>query len=173
MVNLSGLKAAAIEALGIKIYIQEYLTNAFCGTHLAHDGDTVYFHIKVGKGHALHKTVNKYKDTIDPPRVERLRWIKEFISGRVPNSECWLIPENGITKRVYCSFGDAYMVWLGPRDQGGWKFETAYQCDTGTIRGYLKRPGAKRVCVFQCSTCASEQPQLSSQSDSASSTRVS
>lgn len=170
MVNLRGLKAQAIEALGVKIYIQEYLTNAYCGTHLAHDGDSVYFHIKVGKGHALHKTVNKYKDTIDPPRVERLRWIKEFIGGKVPNSECWLVPdpESGETKRVYCSFGDGYVVWLGPRDAGGWKFESAYPCDTATLRGYLKRQGAKRVCVFP-----SEQPQLSSQSDSDSSTLAS
>ena len=117
LINLRGLKNTAIEALGIKIYVQEYLTNAYSGTLAAHDGDSVYFHIKVGKGHALHKSVDGYKDTIDPPRVERLRWIKEFISGKVPNAECWEVPdpESGVTKRIYCSFGDPYVIWLGPR----------------------------------------------------------
>jgi hypothetical protein len=155
LLNLNGLDLAGIEALGMKVYSDIYLTNAYCGTVKAHDGDPVYFHIQVAKRHALHTTVSRYKDTIDPPRVQRIKWVREFIRGNVANSECWIVPDDGYMKRVYCSFGYGYVIWLGQRDCGGWKFESAYPCDTATIRGYLNRHGSKQVCTFQISTCAS------------------
>src|SRR6185503_8787595 len=104
LLDLTGLDAAAIEALGIKTYNDIYLQTAHRGILKAHDGEDVYFYKNVGHEHALHKTILESKDTICPLRVQRVKWIKEFTQGNVAESECWLVlDKRGFEKRLYCS----------------------------------------------------------------------
>jgi hypothetical protein len=170
LLDLTGLDDTAIEALGIKTYNDLYLQTAQRGIHKAHDGESVYFYKNVGTGHALHKTISQNKDTICPLRVERVKWIKEFICGNVADSECWLVPDKrGFDKRLYASFRHGYVIWLSPRDDGGWNFKSAYPASTETIRRYVKTPGATCLRRFTSALSPTEQPQPSLQSADASS----
>jgi hypothetical protein len=163
LLDLTGLDDQAIEALGCRIYNDIYLQTFNRGILKTHDGEDVYFYRNVGHQHALHKTIQDNKDTICPLRVERVKWIKEFIEGNVADSECWLvIDRRGFEKRLYCSFRYSYVVWLAPRDEG-WSFKSSYPVSPAQIRGYIRN--ATLLCRFALPT---EPPPPSSRSDSAS-----
>jgi hypothetical protein len=69
-----------------------------------------------------------------------------MIAGNVADSECWHIPqEDGSTQRLYASFTKGYVVWLEPRDNGGWTFSTAYNVEREKIRVYVKIRGTKKI----------------------------
>ena len=172
LLDLTGLDEAAIEALGFKTYCDCYLDNFNRGVHLAHDGEKVHFYRSTAKTHCLHQTVKgpsglPMKGPICPTRVTRVRWAKEFISGNVAESELWLVPDKrGFDKRCYVSSKHGHIIWLSPRDDGGWNFKTAYQADPGYIRRKVYNvEGAQFVCRFTLPT-VTEQP--SAQSASAS-----
>jgi hypothetical protein len=155
LLNLDGLSDEEVEKLGSDTYKEVYITERTRGIIEAHDGDQVFFWS--GRfSHAFYKatnwqTYNTQKNSIDRARVASMRWIKEFLSGNVPNSECWSIPNDGKPdKRLYASFAVGYVVWLEPReDDDGWTFSTAYHAPSSTIRGYVKQKGAKLLAKFQ------------------------
>lgn len=91
LLDLTGLCDKDMETLALKHYQDMYLDTAQKGIRKAHDGEDIYFFRNVGTGHAFHKTVTGKKDTVDPLRVARVKWIKEFIEGNVSKSE-WLCP---------------------------------------------------------------------------------
>jgi|SRR5712692_5190601 len=171
LLDLTGLDEAAIEALGVKTYCDYYLQRFNRGIHNAHDGEPVYFYRSTAMSHALHQTIDgphgPTKGPICPMRVARVKWIKEFISGNVADSELWLVPDKrGFDKRCYCSTKHGYVIWLSPREDGGWMFKTAYHASPKYIRDKVYVEGAEFVCRFTLPT-ASEQ--LSAQSAFASS----
>jgi hypothetical protein len=145
LVKLGNRDAAAVERTGRRLYHQIYITSARYGKHKTHDGEDIYFWPD-RFDHAFYKKKSKAsrrKEMIDNGRVERLRWIKEIVTGNVPHFECWLVdqtprPEN----RLYIVSDELYVVWLEQRDAGGWKFSTAYPAPREAIEGY-KTGGTK------------------------------
>ncbi|HEX8071767.1 MAG TPA: hypothetical protein VF546_17585 [Pyrinomonadaceae bacterium] len=147
LVKLDGLSDLEIEQKGRDLYNRLYMTSNQSGVFQAHDGEKVYFW-KRRFNHAFFVSPQKLK--IDKARVERIKWIAEFIAGNEPSSECWLIPEPGNpTKRLYASFARGYLVWLERRaTTDDWKFSTAYNARGEKIRSYVKRKGAKRIWKY-------------------------
>ena len=148
VVNLAGLSDQEIEQKGRDLFNRLYMTTNQRGIHKAHDGEAVYFW-KRRFDHAFYEPTNwresGTKTVIAKARVARIKWIAEMIAGKVPDSECWLIPEPGNpSKRLYVSFAKGYLVWLEPYNEG-WKFSTAYNARREKIRTYTKRMGAKRI----------------------------
>jgi hypothetical protein len=87
---------------------------------------------------------SKAKTGIDIRRVERVKWILPMLRCAAPNVECWLIPSDGVIKRIYICFGLGYVVWLEPGDrEGWWDFSSAYTIKAAAIREYLI--GGKRI----------------------------
>ncbi len=150
LVKLDGLSDEEITQKGRDLYNRIYMTSNRSGVLQAHDGNDVYFW-KPRFDHAFSENMkgetSEETRKIAKARVARIRWIAQFISGHVPESECWLIPEPGNpTKRAYLSFGKGYIVWLeaGPTDDS-WEFSTAYNARSEQIRDYTKRKGARRI----------------------------
>lgn len=152
LLDLSGLNDQEVEALGRRLYQELYLTSGKYGIHNAHDGDKIYFREDRFK-HAFETAkewrLSSNKDVIDKSRIVRIKWIKEFIEGNVTNTECWAIPISArALKRLYTSFAKGYVVWLLPRNEGGWKFSTAYNAENSQIRNYIRVKGARRIWKY-------------------------
>lgn len=162
LLNLEGLSDEEVEKLGRDTYKEVYINAKTHGIIEAHDSRQVFFWS--GRfSHAFYKASNwrahEYaKNSIDRSRVASMRWIKEFVTGNVPNSECWSIPNGGKPdKRLYASFAVGYVVWLEPReDDDGWTFSTAYSAPSPTIRGYVRQKGAKLLAKFLAKKSASD-----------------
>jgi hypothetical protein len=136
LLNLDGMAVADASELGAKLYDQIYITSPRRGIHKTHDGEDVYFWFDRFT-HAFHN--DKAKTVLDKGRVARIRWIKEIVEGNAPEFECWLInkaprPDN----RLYIVWGENYVVWLEPREAGGWKFSTAYPAEREQIKIYIE-----------------------------------
>lgn len=151
LIDTSGLAPEEIHALGMRWFKDIYLVGN--GILKTHDGQEVHFSEDLFE-HGFYTSsdwrVSSIKDVIDPSRVERVKWIKEFIEGNAPNSQCWAIPvSRSKFKRLYCSTPIGYVVWLIPRKDNTWRFRTAYPADYLTIRGYITQvKGSKRMGVF-------------------------
>ena len=145
--KLAEFSDADILAIGRQSYSDIFLQNARFGFHSLHDGGRVVF--KAGRfKHAFFLAENwqtsKEKTRIDIRRVERLRWILPMLRCEAPNAECWLVPDDGVEKRIYVCFGLGYVIWLEPGNaQGDWSFSTAYTTSSRQIREYIK--GGKRI----------------------------
>lgn len=152
LLNLTGLDDSAVEELGLRHYRELYVPAGKYGVLQTHDGEEVRFFADRYE-HAFWEPedwrFSDRKAAIARGRVERIKWIKEFISGNVPNSECWAIPISARAyKRLYASFAKTYLVWIMPRSEGGWWFSSAYNGDAGHIRNNIKQKGAKRISRF-------------------------
>lgn len=134
-----------VEALGAKMYSDIFLDTARDGRKPMHDGSEARFFPDTFK-HAFFKSPGDYE--IDNRRVARIHWILPLIAGKLPNSECWEMVQEGIEKRVYVCFGLSYIVWFKRRLDGGWCFTTAYSAPAKKLRERMKEYDAKRVAVF-------------------------
>lgn len=136
-ISLFELDDIQIEDLGEKLYKDLFLDTEFSGVQYTHDNQPVSFS-KDRFRHAFYLSPNK--NEIDKRRVARIKWILPLIEGKVLNSECWLINDGGIKKRLYVCFGLNYLVWLEPQgNKDRWIFSTAYVAERKQIRGYTSR----------------------------------
>jgi len=155
LLTLDGLDLAQIESLARTEYRTQILNSGKIGIHRAHDGSEVVFHEDRFE-HAFFTSPNRarnpYEKTkLDQERVRRIRWIRGTIAGNAPGSECWEVPGAGMRRRppdrIYVIWPEGYVIWLFPRDQGGWKFSSAYAPGAKEIRRYLH--GGRRIWVWK------------------------
>ena len=150
--DLAALTDAEAEAEGEKWFQREYITRAGrSGVLAAHDGVEVKFFAE-RYHHAFHTSQNRAreayaKNKVALERIERIRWIKPIIEGRVAGIECWdvplKVPEEGIRcfpgKRAYVSWEHGFIIWLEPLRAGGFKFSSAYVLPPAEISRYTNR----------------------------------
>lgn len=141
LVNVSGKDNDEVVQVGRKHYEETFITGVRKGIHKTHDDEDVYFW-QQRFNHAFfitNRSTRLKEEIVDKTRVARVKWIKPLISGNVPESECWLVrndsrPEN----RLYIILPHNFVVWLEPRDAGGWKFSTLYTTNRNEIRRYQR-----------------------------------
>jgi hypothetical protein len=149
LLDFSQVRDDDLAANGEQAYRENYLNRGKFGVHTCHDGGEVIFH-EDRFGHAFFDKPNRWsltksRDIPDESRLERMRWIGALIRGEVANSECWEVPSptgrRRAPNRLYIIWEEKYVVWLEPRQNGGWKFSTAYVKTRGTIRDYCRGGG--------------------------------
>lgn len=140
--SLKGQTDAEIEKYGREYYAERFLDNARNGQRETHDGQVLYFW-ESRFNHSCFMSPDKVR--IDRARVERLMWVLPIIEGKIADTECFTVanpyqgrPDN----RLYIMFPEKFVVWLEPRDNGGWTYSTHYTAEMKEIRGYQRR-GAK------------------------------
>jgi len=152
VLDLSAITETEAATEGERRFHAEFITrNGRSGVLLAHDDVEVKFFAD-RYHHAFHTSQDRArqayaKDKVAVDRVERIRWIKPIIAGRVANIECWEIPlkvpEEGFRcfpgKRAYVSWSHGYIVWLEPLRNGGFKFSSAYSLPNAEISRYTTR----------------------------------
>lgn len=133
--SLIGLNYIEIEEFGRKLYAELFLTSNFSGVQLSHDGEKVSFSVD-RFDHAFYESPRK--NLIDKSRVARIRWILPLITGKAKNSQCWLVKQDGIEKRLYVCYGLNYVVWLERQNnkEKSWVFSTAYIAERREIKKY-------------------------------------
>jgi hypothetical protein len=140
LLDWSALTDSEVEVKGKERFVELFLQNARYGYANAHDGEQVRFN-RGRFSHAFYLAGNwrssKKKTGIDVRRVERIKWVLPVIQGRVTKAECWLVPEDGIVKRLYIVWEKGYIVWIEPSTSGWW-FSTAYSASSKEIRGYIR-----------------------------------
>lgn len=142
--NIVGLDAIQIEDRGQELYKELFLTTEYSGVHYTHDEQEITFS-KIRFRHAFY--LSPMKNEIDKRRVARIRWILPIISGQALNSECWLVDDNGIKKRLYICYGLNYVIWLEPQEnKDKWIFSSAYVAEREQIREYTSR--GTRIAEF-------------------------
>jgi hypothetical protein len=133
------LTGKSIEDRGRELYLEHY-----CGVkHTTHDGHDVKF-FSDRFDHAFFRSADAAgggkKVEIDAERVKRIMWIRELISGKIPGSECILLPSDKPkqpARRLYVINSEMYVVWLEPI-KSGWKFSSAYKPLAFQIKKYRK-----------------------------------
>lgn len=152
LLDLSALTDPEAESEGEKWFQSEFITRAGrSGMITAHDGEEVKFFADRYL-HAFHTSKNRArqvytKDKVARDRIERIRWIKPIIEGRVAGIECWevplKVPEEGIRrfpgKRLYVSWQHNFVIWLEQLGAGGFRFSTAYVLPRSEIGRYIER----------------------------------
>ena len=111
------------------------------GERRTHDGQAAIFY-EDRFDHAFFTSVDRTSRQFNKGRFDRLRgarvnWIGKMIAGEIENTECWLIPPEapgGNPSRLYVLWEEAYVVWLLPRKDGGWRFSTAYVSSRNDLR---------------------------------------
>jgi len=145
LLSFSGKNAAEAEKLGIGIYRQYYLDNGKAFGVRKNHADEVVMFFEDRFEHAFWTSSNRArypdkKDVIALDRLERIQWIYLVISGRVPGVECWHVPSITGRRRppncLYIVWEEGYVVWLEPRNNGGWRFSSAYVTGRADIRRY-------------------------------------
>jgi len=146
LVNLSGLDADAVEKLARRLYRESYMNRGRVGVHKTHDGQKLIIH-EDAFDHAFFTTSDRLchpdlKDRLRKGSVERIHWIGHLIGGRVRGSACFEVPSptgrERPPNRLYVIFETPFVVWLEPRQDGGWKFRTAYPTSIEEIRKYTR-----------------------------------
>lgn len=89
LVDLSGLSDEEAERKGLEMYESIYMQRGKTGLLTDPIGETVIFHLD-RYGHAFRTSSDRVrrpyaKDKVDRSRIERIKWIKELIEGRVPD----------------------------------------------------------------------------------------
>lgn len=138
-----------LETFGREQYSNLFLTNAICGFHLLHDGEQARFARGRFK-HAFSKAdewqSSDKKTSLDKRRIARIEWILPIIKGQVSGTECWLVKEDGVEKRIYVSFGQGYVIWFESSGNEKWEFSTAYTANAARLREYTV--GGKKIWKF-------------------------
>ncbi len=146
LVDISKLELDEIDVLGRRLYNSIYITSEYYGEKRTHDGECVFFW-KDRFEHAFYTSSNRakhpdLKDKLAVERIERIKWIEKVIAGEVPGSACYKVQSKGGSKtnpnRLYVISEEKYVVWLEPRNDGGWKFSTAYTAQTEEFRRYCQ-----------------------------------
>jgi len=152
ILDFSAVPDEELDPQGQAAYRFHYLNRGKYGIHTSHDGEEVIFH-EDQFGHAFFdkpdkKSLIKRRDLPDERRLERMRWIGPLIRGEVAGSECWHVPSptgrRRPPNRLYIAWNQLYVVWLEPRQLGGWKFSSAYDVVSARyIREKYCRGGGK------------------------------
>jgi hypothetical protein len=154
LISTNGLSVDDIEKMARDLYKDLYLfPNKKHGIMQAHDNEDVYF-AENRFEHAFYSTKDKpqafsiLKDKLALDRIERIKWIRELVAGKVPNSECWEIdqPSRPIA-RLYIAWSVNYIVWLEDRSGRGFQFSTAYPAQSPYIRKLCK--GNKKIWSYK------------------------
>ncbi len=147
LLALEGKTDADIENLGKSIYFQLCDESHQKKTILTHDGHVVKFYRNRFE-HAFYSSSDRirhrdWKDKLAVNRIARIRWIREFIGGKISGVECWevnrlddrLYPK----MRVYFTWEPAYIVWLEEIDGDfTFRYSTAYPTLTNDLRKYCR-----------------------------------
>lgn len=148
---VDGLSDGELERLAERLYDQHCVEPARGGKVTTHDGVPVFmYRDNETFRHAFFTASSKdrrgwAKDVVDPFRVARARWIVPVISGMVDGTRCYRIVDYGAfkkpppEKRLYVVRHERYVVWLLPRNAGGYRFKTAYVTGHGDIERYIAR----------------------------------
>ncbi len=122
MLHFGEMSVDEIKEAGRKLFSKIFLKDGAKGYFYTHDDESIVIY----SDRFDHAFFNENgKKEIDVARVKRMRWVKCFVSGSVPSSECWEKTVSGIVKRYYLSFNKPYIVCLN-RKTSGWTFKTAF-----------------------------------------------
>jgi hypothetical protein len=143
---------AEVEAMAEELFCQTYCDGGFRGELDMHGGGKVVF-FNDRFHHAFHTSYDRARNPYSKAklaldRIERMRWIGAMISGEIPGTECWEIPPKTGRQhprdRVLVIWNPGYVVWLWPqRNEGEWKFSSAYPVPPAEIQRELRRGGRK------------------------------
>jgi len=144
-VNLAGLADDEAAREGLRLYAQEFFPNGeFRSTLSLHDGQPVVF-FQDRYEHAFQTSPDRVrhpysKSRVAVERIERMKWIKPVLQGKVEGTQCWLVldPVQRQRKRLYVVVNEQYIIWLEERRDGGWKFSTAYCAGKQDIQRYTQ-----------------------------------
>jgi hypothetical protein len=139
LVRTDGLSPQQVENIAHHYY-EAYVS----GVPMTHDGQRVWFFSNRFQ-HAFQRDNTRKggnKNEIDLNRVQRVRWIGEVIAGNVAASVCRLVPDardpRRGSSRLYMVDPECYVVWLTPRQNGGWTFSTAFKAFTYQMKKYRR-----------------------------------
>jgi len=146
LLNLNGLSDEEAEVLGRNEYQALYLNRGKVGVMELYRGGEVIFH-EDRYEHAFRSSPDRIRNPyskakVAKDRIERIRWIQAILQGRVPKTQCWLVPSQSGRRerdRLYVVWENKYIIWLMPRRDGGWKFSTAYNAATQDIKRYTQQ----------------------------------
>lgn len=149
--DVSGLSGSALFEKGLSLYRELYLTKEKVGEDWTHDAHMVIFHLARFE-HAFQTTSDGWialerKDVVDSKRIARIRWIRPVLRGQAAGTCCFEVPaptgRSRPPNRLYVLESELYVVWLEPRNAGGWKFSSAYPATREAIAKY--KTGEKTV----------------------------
>jgi hypothetical protein len=146
LIDLEGLSDEEAEERGWAEYRSLYLNRGGVGVLPLYKGEDVFFFGKDRYDHAFRTSPNRIrspfsKTHVARDRVERIRWIGAVLRGEVPNTQCWAVAplsQKSGRDRLYVVVANRYIVRLGRRDTGGWKFSTAYTATAQDIKRYTQ-----------------------------------
>jgi|688.fasta_scaffold223467_2 hypothetical protein len=150
--NLDGKSDEEAFQEGEKLFHEIFISrNGRSGALMSHDGEEVKFFAD-RYHHAFRTSSDRArraysKGVVARERLERLRWIRPIIEGKVAGVECWEVPKKVPEeahrpfpgKRLYVSWSLDYLIWLEPLSNGGFKFSTAYLAPHAEIARYTTR----------------------------------
>jgi hypothetical protein len=145
LISLEGLTDEEADERGRREYSSVYLNRGKFGVMQLFKGDEVVFHGDRYE-HAFRTSPdrirNHYSKTkVARDRIERMRWIKAVIQGEVPGTQCWAVTpasKRPGRDRLYVVLANKFVVWLMQREDGGWKFSTAYTATAQDIKRYTQ-----------------------------------
>lgn len=155
LLDIETLELDEIERTERRLYKEIYLQFDAYGVLKAHDDENVFFWAKqfehaffTSKDRARHP---EDKSNLAVDRIMRIRWIEHVIAGRVESTACYKAQSPGqkkhFTNRLYVVPSELYVIWLEPRDKGGWRFSSAYNSSAQDIRKYCNT--GKRIWKYQ------------------------
>jgi len=153
LLDLSGLSDEEAEKLVYQEYIRLYMDRetrkGMIGIRKTHDGEDVLF-TEWRFDHAFfksaYKTSRKFnKGKFSKQRAARINWIEQIIAGTIDGCEFCHVPDFSrhdssgrvMVKRLYILWEECYLVWLEPREKGGWWFPSTYVENRG--RKFVER----------------------------------
>lgn len=126
---------------GERLYEQEFFSNGGSrGEIPLHDGQTAFI-FRDRFEHAFRTSPDRIrhpysKSKVAVERIERIKWIKPVLAGKIKGTQCWLVPDRRRKKRLYVVVQEQYIIWLEERNDGQWKFSTAYCAGKQDIQRY-------------------------------------
>jgi hypothetical protein len=155
LLDIETFEIEEIERTGRQLYKEIYLKFGAYGVLKAHDDENVFFWEK-RFDHAFFTSKNRArhpddKSSLAVDRIARIRWIEHVIAGRAIDSSCYKAQGPGqmksFTNRLYVVPSELFVVWLEPRNEGGWRFSSAYPTSVQDIRKYCRT--GKRIWKYQ------------------------
>jgi len=148
LLDLTALDDAQAEQRGRAEYKAQYVPEGRRGAITAYDGSLVYF-FEDRFDHAFFTTNDRYthqfaKNVLARERVARIGWIGPILRGEVPNTQCWQSqrsPGNDQLQRLCVASSELYVVWLESRNDGAWRFSSAYNALGAQVSDYTRGKG--------------------------------
>ena len=142
-INLESISDEEADSLGKRLYQEEFLNQNRRGAFILHDGTEVFF-FEDRYEHAFHTSQNRIRNPyskakVATDRISRLKWIKPILEGHVAGTQCWQVADYMNRKRLYIVCEEKYIIWLEGRQDGNWKFSTAYVAGASDIKRYTSK----------------------------------